>query len=436
MRYLAITLTSLLTIFAVPLIAQGKEKSTKSAEIKLARMVTKADGNPAKLFAAAKFAKKNKLEDHAAELFGKVLAIQPDNKLVNEALGHKSENGKWMAEVKGIWVEVSQKAEALNGAFFHEGKRVNTWEKKQLLKGQVRHKYTGMLIPAADVEKANAGQFPLADGQWGDMAAANKYHSNINNPWALRTRYCCLISSLPYETLSQKVWGVVDETYTKLRMICGGNPCHPDRIPVILVTPTTASYIQFGDAYGGAGSSHGAFHTSAQQFTVSITGNRRPVAACNWDAKGWEPYYARHAAGLAIANSYFGSESDSIPTWFTRGLAGYASRLFSNQMATYFGKQHARHGTPEDLAKWMSGFSISGDNPQTGKGTNDYNIYQAGLLVKFCMHGGDQESTDALMAVTKAMSEGKGISIAVRKLEKVLGTKSDAVAIYLEKITG
>ena len=431
MRYLAIIILPLVTIFAAPLTAQSK-----SAEVRLARMVTKAKDNIDKLIAAAKFAKKNKLSDRADELYGKVLANQPDHKEAHEALGHKLEGDRWTAEVDGIWVEMSQKADAMGGTFFHDGNRVSAWEKKKLLEGYVRHKYTRMLIPAADAEKADAGQFRLENGEWGDLAAADKFHNSTTNPWVLRTKYCYLVSPLPYQTLSQQVWGVIDSCLPKLRVICGGNECHPDRIPVVLVVPTTADYVKFGDAYGAAGSAHGAFLADSQQFTLKIAGKSRPVAACNWGAKGWGPYYARHAAGLAIADSYFGKEAADIPIWFKRGLAGYASRLFSDQIATYFGKQHARYSSPEDLAKWISGFSISGDNPQSGANTNDYNIYQAGLLIKFCMRGGDKESTEALMAVTKAMSEGKGISAAVKKLGAVLGTKSDEVAIYLEKITG
>ena len=431
MRYLAISILPFVTVFAAPLSAQDK-----SAEIRLARMVTKAADNIDKLLAAAKFAKKNKLSDRADELYTRILASQPQHKQAHEALGHTLEGDKWVAQVDGIQVEMSLKADAVKGIFYHDGNRVRAGEKKMLLKGYVRHKYTGGLIPAADAEKADAGKFPLGDGEWGDMAAADKLHSSLTNPWVLRTKYTYLVSTLPYQTLSQQIWGVVDETFSKLRVICGGGECHPDKIPVVLVTPTTADYVKFGDAYGAAGSAHGAFQADPQQFTLKINGSARPVAACNWGAKGWGPYYARHAAGLAITNSYFGRENADVPDWFKRGLAGYSSRLFSNQIATYFGKQHARYGSPEDLAKWIANFSISGDNPQSGAGTNDYNVYQAGLLVKFCMQGGDKESTDAMMAVTQAISEGKGISAAVKKLGAVLGTKSDAVAIYLEKITG
>lgn len=351
--------------------------------------------------------------------------------------GQDKEKKKSGGKVQGIEVDADQKADARKGIFYHDGMRVSLWEKKKLLDGYVRHKHTKMLIPAADAEKANAGQFLLGDGQWGDMAAADKYHNSTTHPWVLRTRYCYLISPLPFNVLSQKVASIVDSVQPKLLMICGGTEIHPDRIPVILVLPTTEDYIKFGDAYGGAGSSHGAFFTDSEQFTMPIGGKDRAVAVCNWGAKGWDQYYARHAAGLAIADSYFGKDSINVPSWFHRAFGGYSSRLFSNQVASFFGKQHAdKGGSPKDLAKWCADFQISGDNPARGAGSNDYQVYQAGLLIKFCMQGGDKASTDALVAVTEAISSGKGVSKAVKKLQRVLGSKSEAVAAYLAKTTG
>ena len=158
--------------------------------------------------------------------------------------------------------------------------------------------------------------------------------------------------------------------------------------------------------------------------------------AANWGAKGWGPFYVRHAAALAVAHSFLGKSADQVPDWFYRGLAGYSSRLYDANITKYFGSFHKKAGPPTDMEKFLAGFQISGDNPNQGKGTNDYNIYQAGLLVKFCMEGGDKDCTAALMDVTKAIGAGKGVAEAIKELQGILGEKTEAINKFLERVAG
>ena len=66
----------------------------------------------------------------------------------------------------------------------------------------------------------------------------------------------------------------------------------------------------------------------------------------------------------------------------------------------------------------------------------DYNLYQAGLMFSFAAHGGDAAVTDAMVAVTNALSDPKkgGADKAIAKLTSLLIAAEERVVVHLQKL--
>ena len=138
-----------------------------------------------------------------------------------------------------------------------------------------------------------------------------------------------------------------------------------------------------------------------------------------------------------MSHAFCGDSTDDIPIWFHRAAGGYVERLFSQDHAKYFGKQHNdKGGISDDLGKWLDRYEISADLPVRGAGDIGYNVYQAGLILAFCMRGGNEEATAALQEVTKAFATRKNARAAIEKLQTVLGEQGADLQEYLEIVIG
>jgi hypothetical protein len=65
-----------------------------------------------------------------------------------------------------------------------------------------------------------------------------------------------------------------------------------------------------------------------------------------------------------------------------------------------------------------------------------FNLFQSGLLLSYATQGGNREVTDAMVAVTDALS-GKGkasVGKAITKLEELLSEQQDAIVTHLKKL--
>ena len=433
-----------LSIFAAPCAAQST-----ALKRQLKAKVTAAKDDPDKLMDAVRFAQEKKMDRQIEPILKRILKVDPDHTGANEALGRVKHEGVWMhaakaeklvsaslkekykaqgmAEVDGVWVTKEHVKDAKAGIFHHEGGIVNRWEKRQFLEGRVRHPITGRFIAAADFEKAEQGQFPIADGKWGDKEAANKFHGSWHSPWVVRTRYCNIVTTLPIDTITAKIVGEVDTSYTRVLPVFGGKAPPPNHRPIVRVVGSGDEYTELGAQQGGEGSAHGAFLT--HRGSMKLDGTEGQVGVAMWD-KSWGPYYTRHAAGLAICSAFCGDARDDVPEWFHRAIGGYVERHFNAHDAKFFGKQHESKGGVKDFAKWLADFKISGDLPERGFGDIGYNVYQAGLVLSFCMRGGDAKTTEALMKATAAFAAGKKPTRAIRSLGRLLAKKEKEIQAY------
>ena len=453
MRTFSLILT-LLIFSSEAVVAQSRQQASQD----LRRMVTRAGKDPEALFLAASFAGEVGLETQAENIFNLVLQVEPQHAGANLALGFVLFNGEWvtpekkddliaeelkekygdsgLVEFDRLWIEEAHVADAKNGLFHHTTQAgdeiVGRWEKLQFLRGMVRHPKTGEMIAAEDAEQAAQGLFPLGGDEWGTEEEADELHSDPENPWIIRSKYFQVASTLPIEKITTEVFLHIDWSAEQVMQFFGGNPPHPSRRPAVwIVEGDEAAYQQFGNDYGDEGSTFGAFLTPEpmEQFV----GNVR-AGASHWQ-ENWKLYWVRNAAGLAMSYAYTGDETDDVPLWFHRGVGSFASRHANPNDAKLFGKQHLDKGGIKRLGDFLEDFSIAAGQAYGGFGGLEYNIYQAGLTLSFCVAGEDKQTLAAMKKVTDAFADGKGVADLIAKLEKVLAKKEKQMQAYLAKVT-
>lgn len=447
----ALTLMLAATVLAVPALAQTP--SQLKAELRSKETAAKQD--PDAMFDAAKWAQGKGLAAEARRIFQAILKQKPDHEGANLALGNELVEGKWLpakeaeaarkrlmeaeakakglVEVGGVYVEKDQVDDAKKGIFHHDGQLVSRKEMLLMLAGRVRHPVTGELIAAADLDKANQGQFPIGGGRWVDAKEANSFHQDTEHPWLYRTSYYTLISTLPVETLD-KVKIIVDQAYESVSKFLGGVAPTPAHRPIVFVAATVDEFKGFGQGIGDETSSYGAFLTREEARVNTPYQEDARAAVCNWGEKGnWGEYYAMHAAGMAYLGSLLQDLDTKAPLWFEEGFGSYASRFRTGRDAGYFGEQHVAKGGVKDLKAWFNSFAISAEVEVS---EINYNVFQAGLVLSFAASGANAKVTDAMLEVTRCFKEGKGKNLekAIDKLQKqLIGTEPELRA-YLQKL--
>ncbi|MHC4516533.1 MAG: hypothetical protein ACYTGW_11560 [Planctomycetota bacterium] len=443
----------LLALFLVaPLSAQTRPQLKKQLRV----MIAQAKKDTKLLFEAATFAKDHNFTTDYKRLINKILKIDKDHAGANQAMGRVKYEGQWISEadykkklaakleakykaagkirVAGVWVDKEHVADAKKGVFHHDGRLVNKWELLQFQLGKVRHPRTGRFMEATGLKKAEEGLIPLADGRWATVEEADKFHADQSRPWVIRTKYCFLISTMPLVEL-EKMAAIVDVGATSVLKIFGGDDPPPTRPPVIRIARTTGIYTTMGEQFGTGDDVYGVYIAdgNAPGSTAKFQGGNSRLVLMNYGEPSWRPFFARHAAGLALCCSFFGDEIDGLPAWFPRGVAGYAERFLNEPQTKHFAKQHKANGGVMDLKDWYKDFKITIDISNKAVQAN---IFQAALLVAFCLRGGDKHATDALQRVTAACVSQKGGKAvpAVENLEKVLARRRDEIKAYFEKL--
>ncbi|MEZ5966554.1 MAG: hypothetical protein R3F56_22145 [Planctomycetota bacterium] len=422
------------------LVALAGQKPTDPAA-ELATMEKSAKDDVAALSKAADWAKAHGLPTEWRRILQRVLELAPDNEAANQALGHVKHDGRWMTaekaeilrnraaglvNVAGTWVPEAEADDARAGVFHFDGERVTKDEYVQLRAGKVRHPRTGELIASEDLEKAKNNLFPGRDGSWVDEAAANKLHSSLTSPWVLRTKSVTVLGAMPLEDLERSAQQYVEEAYD-FALGLFGRAAQPSVRPVILISATTDQFRDLGNQIGGPSSAYGAF-LAERRMSVPGVGALQPAVALldpNWGA-----YYLKHAVGLAVANAL----GDSLPAWIVSGTGSYAERFYNPDIANWFGKQFLAAGGLMDLEGWFRSFRIDGDMDHAAMGQR---LFQAGVLLAFCRHGGDSAASKLLddLGAAIATGDGEAVKAAVTTLEKGIVERTDALRGYVKTLT-
>lgn len=448
---LSTSITIVLALLATPIAAQ----SASQLKRELKGLEKQAKKDPDALYNAGKWAKEVHLEKDATRIFKKVLKLDKDHVGAHTALGNEQVEGKWissekakkmreaarMAEYKAkgfkkiddIWVPPDQVGDARKGVFHHDGKKVARFEKVAFQDGKVPHPVTGQFINANDLEKANKGYYPLGDGKWGDEKQADKYHSDISRPWFIRSAYATIASTLPIAKINA-LRSYVDQGHEKVAPLFGGRELTPAKRPLVMIAKTQAEYSEYGQAFGDGTDVAGAFlmtNEDGAEFAIRGQGPVRPAICENH--KDWGTRNIRHAAALGYVNSIAEEAGADLPLWFMHGVGSYTSRFENNSDAGWFGKQHVAKGGVSSVKSFFKTFALNGGMESTKIA---FNLFQAGLLLSFATQGGNTEVTDAMVAVTDALS-GKGktnAGKAITKLEGLLAKNQDEIIAHMNKL--
>jgi hypothetical protein len=446
---------SFASLVAFVLLAAGvPAQNADAAHKELAKKEAAAGRDPEALVRTAEWARSNGLADDAKRILQGVLKIAPDNEAANKALGNERVDGVWMTpqqaeqarkrardaamaakglvEVDGVYVE-KDKAEDARKGIFHAGSELVTKEEfAEFEKGRVRHPVTGDFIDSKDLEQAKARRFAIGtDGRWVEEAEADRHHADLARPWYVRKKQYTLQSTLPIAKLESTLEHV-ERALALVQPLLGFAVPKPADRPLIVIAADTRQYRQFGNAMGDASSSFGAFLAQdPNTIAVPLQGDVRPVL-CLWD-ESWGPYNLPHAIGLAFAQALCTEVDTELPNWLLQGIGAYGSRFGSPATAAWFAQRLAKAGGVKDLGSWLGSFAINGSMEFD---EIDAAMTQAGLVVAFCVAGGDAEATRAMQGLTEAFRTQKASSIgqACKALQNTLATKQAAVADYLVKL--
>lgn len=449
----AVTVLVSSLILAAPALGQSARELKR--ELRKRESAAKKEQTAEALLAVAQWAREKGMAADAKRLFTNVLKKDPANADANIGLGNAQWEGKWMpkrkadalrkkameamykekgwVEVDEIWVPKDQVDDAKNGLFHHDGRLVTRAEKKALLEGMVPHPETGMLIRKDDLKKAEAGEFPIgSEGRWASLDKANQYYADPAHPWVVRSHHGTVVTTLELEkinTLKQSV----DRAFERIGPIFGGTTLPPTHRPTILVATTEDEYKAYGNAFGDGNSAGSAFlMTDEARLEVPFQGSVRG-GVCTGQQPGMLPYYARHAAGLAFvhgkAQAAGGAE---IPSWFAHGIGALSGFYENDRDGTHFLRTMVvKRGGLKDVGTFLNDFTINGDMEANAI---TYNWTVAGLLMHFATLGGDQATTDAMVEVTKAFTNGAGVEGAIAGLQSALEAANDKVQAHMQKL--
>jgi len=444
--------TALLLATLVP--AQG------AAQLKqeLKNKETAAKRDPDALFEAGKWASENGLSNDAKRIYQAVLKIKSDHEGANLAVGNVLFDGKWLVakeaealrkkadaaayaakgyvEVQGVWVEKEHVDDAKKGIFHHERELVTKEEKQALMRGFVRHPDTKELIDAKFLEKAQSNLYPVGnDGRWVDEKEADKYHSDAQRPWIVRSAFCTLVSSLPLAQLTPLRLEADKAVERAQRALVDVLP-RPAHRPVILIADTTQRYQEFGRIFSDGTDAAGAFlarNRQDAQFRVPYLGEVRPAVTLNEGQH--TPYYLRHATALAWMQGVATDVGAELPAWFLQGVGSLGRYFVNDSDAGWYGKQQMQRGGVKNLKAFFASFGINGDMEPSQVSAN---IYLAGLMLAYASSkDADANVAAAYKAVKDCLSEGGSGGKAGAAAEKLMGSLIAAeakIAAYLQEL--
>ncbi|MFK7739453.1 MAG: hypothetical protein AB8H80_03950 [Planctomycetota bacterium] len=441
---------ALALLAAAPADATAQSKSKLKRELRTMEKAAKKD--PEKLFEAATWASEKELDKDAKRILQKVLKMAPDHAEANKLAGNVQIEGKWLPKaeadklreaameaeyagkgykkVDGLWIEPELVEDAKKGIFHHGDEIVTRDEKLALMTDKARHPITGRMIDKKQLDKAKEGYFQVAGGKWVDRKEADEFHSSFARPWVFRSYKTTIMSTLPLEEI-EKIKVHSDDGVETAAPFFGGRELPPALRPVIMVAATRSEYTELGQSLGDGTDVAGAFLIT-EDATFSLNGRVVRPAICE-NEKDWGSRYIRHAAALAYINAIAEESGADLPLWFVHGVGSLTSRFHNDADAGWFGKQHIAKGGVSDIRSFFNDFELSSDLQPKQIG---FNLYQAGLLLSYATRGGNEEATNAMLAVTASLSgEGKGsASKAISKLEKVLAGCKDGVTEHLKKL--
>ncbi len=111
---------------------------------------------------------KFRVNRYAYEFLQLILALDPDNRKVRNALQQRKHKGKWL----------------------------NPFAYKLARKGVVWHERFGWVVQKHLDRYKNGQYYDIKQKKWGSRDELNKYHRSVNRPWELRTEHLKLVANI------------------------------------------------------------------------------------------------------------------------------------------------------------------------------------------------------------------------------------------------
>ncbi len=277
---------------------------------------------------------------------------------------------KWQVLKNGIWFTPEEIKKLDSGYAFLDGE----W-----------------IVPE-EAENVTKGLFKI-EGQWIAEKEADQYHRHWSVPWKIPTAHFTLITNLPRQKAIEQtglIEGVYDRLFVFLKQPLEGNP------PIYVIVGEEA-YKQYITANSGD-------HSSIWAGCLAEKDPKKPGVALWNDQFG--SFYVSHATAHVYLDR--ASKGSPVPQWFVEGVASYVSR-FHNETARQWSLDNLRlRGSMDAVKRFTDGFSLSiEDVDQAQK-----NLLQAGLLIAYCVDGGDPSARKAFENAALTLSGGSEKKIA------------------------
>lgn len=444
-----------------------------------------ARGDREKLWELHRWTEARSMRSEGRRVLREILNVDEGDPRANELLGHVLYDGRWFKNEKELEAYKRERAEAEakeRGLVEWNGEWVTREDLPYLQRGLVRAP-SGDWVRKDELDKINAGWVrqdlewvapedagKIAEGlwkcgdQWLELAAANEYHSHLDQWWRLPGRYFQLYTTLPRDE-ALKLLVEVDAVAAEMERFFG---IMPAGTPHVLVLNSIEQYSTFAAGESnrrrateshGLSSAHGAYF--ADIWIDAATREHLGAGVCyldlsSEDQRRFGRHFVRHAAGLSFVEAVDGSPKTlaafqkskraqfdldgfhgekRVPALLRTGIASYVDRYFIDRTAKVgAATEWPRKWSVENLERRggipaidkLIQFPVNGGDPETAGQL----INAAGLVVGFILDGNDPEVTSAHGEWKQAFAEGKDMKGANQKLLDMLRAKEAQMRQY------
>lgn len=435
-------------------------------EAEFARFLAAAGREVGKLWELHEWCAKMQLHRHDERVLRAILRLAPENAAAHQALGHVLADGQWFTsstalesyrqsqdpavaagrgwiEYRSLWMHPDDKPNAVKGWTKDQetGQWLSPGDRKKLAEGWVRQDLEW--IHPEDGARVDAGRW-WVDGEWLDLARANRRHASIDEMWRIPGAEVLLHSTADRE-VSLRAQREMARALVDLRKVFGVEPALPLRVG-LLRDEEQYDRFAFGDPDGRRAANHkgrlqvvhSAYFAESWFPRVAKKWSYSGMGICYWDTRIPNgDAYGVHAARLAAGFSYVDAIDPSpnavkralaagpgpdhhaafeaekkLPAWLRFGGAVYAERYFRDTTV-------AADGDPFWTRKW------SVDNLRERGGLRPFDeilafeldpddredalkLYlEAGLLVAFLVDGDCAPVRAEHAALKKALATGR-----------------------------
>ncbi len=447
-------------------VAASSSGSAAAEDGEYAERLAAAGGDAAKLWELYVWCGSTQREARQEAVLRRLLRSQPDHAEARAALGHVQFEGRWFSSQAALErFQRSQDPETARsrGWVEHKGRWVHPDERALPGKGWVEDPETGLWLAPADQKRLQEGwvRQDLAwirpedaarfddglwwvDGEWLELASADRRHARIDNPWCIPDAEVLLFSAAD-RAVSLRAIREMGRALDDLRKVFGAEPALPLSV-ALLRDEEQYDRFAFGDPDGRRPATHaGRLHVIHSAFLAESGFPRaegelsfQGMGVCYWDSQVPNgDLYGVHSARLAAGLSYVDALDPSpkavrkaladgpgveyyaayhaeklLPAWLRWGGPVYAERFFHDVSVGADGDPWwARRWSLDNLASRgglrpspeILAFKLDPENREDGLKL----LIEAGLVVAFVVDGDCAPVKEAHAALKKGLVSGR-----------------------------